>query len=84
MAKTLIEEIRKRRKEAREMGRLIHPKPILSELRERKRIKVKLLTLQRIGDFAEDVAKLLRDSTTWASGVASIIVSRTLSAFMPV
>jgi hypothetical protein len=80
---TLLEEIRKRRKEAREMGRLIHPKPILSELRERKRIKIKLLTLQRIGDFAEDVAKLLRDSTTWASGVASIIVSRTLSTVIP-
>jgi hypothetical protein len=84
MAKTLIEEIRKRRKEAREMGRLIHPKPLISELRERKRIKVRLLVLQRIGDFTESIAILLRNPDMWASGVASVVVARTLSVFMPV
>jgi len=80
---TLLEEIRRRRKEAREMGRLIHPKPLVSELRVRKRIKVKLLTLQRIGDFAESVAIMLRNPDTWASGVASVVISRTLSTFIP-
>ena len=81
---TLLEEIRRRRKEVREMGRLIHPKPLISELRERKRIKVRLLVLQRIGDFAENVAVMLRNPDTWASGVASVVVSRTLSVFIPV
>jgi len=81
--KSMIEEIRKRRKEAREMGRLIHPKPLISELRERKKIKVKLLTLQRIGDFTENVAIMLRNPDTWASGVASVVISRTLSTFIP-
>jgi len=81
--KSMIEETRKRRKEAREMGRLIHPKPLISELRERKRIKVRLLVLQRIGDFTESVAIMLRNPDTWASGVASVVISRTLSTFIP-
>jgi len=76
---TLLEEIRKRRKEAREMGRLIHPTPLISEFRKKKRVKAKMLLLRRAGDFTEEVATILRDSTTWASGVASIIVSRTLN-----
>ena len=79
----LLDEIRRRRKEAREMGRLLHPEPLITEIRRRKHIKVKLLTLERAGDFAEGVAKMLRDPTTWESGVTSVLVSRVLSAVLP-
>jgi len=65
------------------MGRLIHPEPLISELRKRMRTKTRLLAVQRIGDFAESVAATLRDINVWADGVASIVVSRTLSMFIP-
>ena len=79
----LLDEIRERRKEAREMGRLIHPEPLISELRKKKRIKVKLLVLKRAGDFAEGVAKMLRNPEVWESSTAGVIVSRVISTVLP-
>jgi hypothetical protein len=80
----LLEDIRRRRKEARQMGRLIHPEPLITEIRKKKRIKVQLLALKRAGDFVEGVAATLRDPATWQSGVASVIVSRVLSMVLPI
>jgi len=81
---SLVEDIRKRRKEAREMGRLIHPEPLIAEIRKKKRIKVKLLVLQRAGDFAEQVAAILRDPSVWANATASTIISRVLNTVLPI
>jgi len=80
----LLEDIRRRRKEAREMNRLLHPEPLITEIRRRKRIKVKLLVLQRAGDFAEDIAKILRNPDIWEVSTAGIIVDRILTAVLPI
>jgi len=78
----LLDRIRERRKEARQMGRLIHPEPLIAEIRRKKRIQVKLLALQRAGDFVEGVAKMLRDPLNWQSATASLIISQTLGSII--
>ena len=72
----LIDIIEKRRKEAREMGRLIHPEPLLAEFRKEIRIKTRLLVLQRAGDFVEAVTAVLRSPEVWVGATAHMIVSR--------
>lgn len=78
----LVGEIKRRRKEAREMGRLIHPEPLITELRRRKRIQVRLLVLKRIGDFIEGVAAMLRDPVNWQSIMAGEIIGQVISVLV--
>ena len=76
---TILDLILKRRKEAREMGRLLHPEPLITELRRKKRLEPKLLVVKRAMEFAENVAKMIRTPETWESAVASNIVGNALS-----
>jgi len=81
----LLEEIKRRRKEARSEGRLVHPEPLLAEIRrKRKRILFKAetpigLAITRAGDFFEAVARDLRAFDFWTSYVAVVIASRALA-----
>jgi len=80
----LLDRLLERRKEARQMGRLIHPEPLIAEIRKKKRIKVKLLALERAGDFIEGVAKMLRDPTNWQSATAGTIISTVISSVLKI
>jgi len=83
----LVEILKRRRKEARQMGRLIHPEPFISEIRRRRKRVVKPdtllgITIERTLDFVEGVGKILRNPTTWQSATASLIVSTILNTLL--
>lgn len=78
---TILDYMIKRRKEAREKyRRLIHPEPILSDVREQVKISniVKgdrlKIALSRGGDLIVETLKDLRTIETW-SGILSDIIS---------
>ena len=77
----ILDIIIKRRKEAREIGRILHPEPLITELRKKKKLEPKLLVVKRAMEFAENVAKMIRAPETWESAVASNIVGNVLTIF---
>jgi len=84
-----IQILLRRRKEAKEMGRLIHPEPLISELRKKRKLKVQvaqktplMIAIQRAGDFIEDVAKTIRNPQAWENVTASMIISTVIQSFL--
>ena len=84
----ILEDIRRRRKESLAEGRLIHPEPLLAEIRrKRKRILFKpestlgVLTI-RAGDFAEAIARNLRSFDFWTAYASILVASRLVTSFL--
>lgn len=77
----IVNLIVRRRQEAREMGKLIHPLPFFSEFRERFGVS-NILVVRRLGDFVEEIAIDLRSTAIWRSYLESVIVNTLLSMFM--
>ena len=81
MAEKILELLEKRRKEALEAGRLIHPEPLIAEIRRRRKMilikKGRLAVLRdRILEFLETVERNLRDLKFWASYASGIAADR--------
>lgn len=77
----IVDLIVRRRQEAREMGKLIHPIPFFSEFRERFGVS-NILVVRRLGDFVEEIAMDLRSIATWRVYAESLIINTLLSMFM--
>jgi len=79
----IVETIKRRRKEAKEQGLILHPEPLISEIRaKRKRILRKEGTLSILIDrtfvLLEKVAKNLRSIDFWAGEATSLLVGKLL------
>ena len=83
-----IQILLEKRKKSKEMGRIIHPDPLIKEIRlKRKRFsKLELpgsIFVNRFGDFIENVGKSIREPENWESAVAGQIIGMFLGKILP-
>ena len=81
-----LELLKKRREEAKKMGRLIHPEPLIAEVRKRRKriLKIKILTpvtvlVDKSLEFIEGVSRIIRNPANWESATAGVIMSNVIS-----
>jgi len=77
----IVEKLRKRRQEARAQGRLIHPEPIIAEIRKRRKKLLRsnsliAIVISRSGDFVEDVVRNIRNMNVWENAIVGITINK--------
>jgi len=87
----ILDEIKKRREEAKKQGRLIHPEPLIAEIRrKRKRVLIQkpdtipYIVITKAGDFIEGVSRNLRSFEFWTSFGSSIAASEIIKIFISI
>ena len=84
-----LQMILERRREAKEMGRLIHPEPLIAEIRKKRKLRIEIaertplmIAIQRAGDFVEGVARTIRNPQAWENVTASMMISSVIQSFI--